>query len=165
MKNRFIEIVALILGALTALAGVLSLPAVAMLPASWQPYVALAIALVVVGKNGAYVILDFFDNGKLDQSYKVAKKIGMTCLSGLCLFLAQCTTETTTHPDGSVTVKRSIDSEALVAGGSVAGKIAPIFYKPRQAVPMTSGKEAVTVEPEPTKEASWVNLGLSLLGL
>jgi hypothetical protein len=81
MKNKLIETVALILGLLTTLAGVLALPQVAMLPAEWQPYVALALALVVVGKNGAYVILDWHDDGKLNKSYKV----GLFLLAGFCL--------------------------------------------------------------------------------
>lgn len=93
-------------------------------------------------------------------------KFSLLCLLALTVVvLPCCTTETTTHADGSVTVTKRIDSQALIAGGSVVQKTVPIFYSPRQPVPMTSGKEALVVEPEPAKEPTWMELGLSLLGL
>lgn len=97
MKNRFVEMLAFILGLLTTVAGVLTLPQVALLPESLQPYVGLSLALIIVGKNGSYVVLDFLDNGKMDKSYRLPPG-GLMMFLGLCLLtLPSCSTD----PDGT----------------------------------------------------------------
>ena len=156
MKNRLIEIVAFILGVLTALTGALTLPAVAMLPASWQPYVGLALALVVVGKNGAYVVLDFCDNGLLDNSYKAGSKLKLPLilLAGLGLMLMG--TSCATRPDGTKTFLALDGDEWMIVGGA-AGRGAlqgalqsglPAYQEQRQQVLLNpSGKTAVSVVP------------------
>jgi hypothetical protein len=92
MKNKAIEIAALILGLLTTAAGVLTLPQVALLPQEWQPFVALSLALVVVGKNAAYVVLDFCDDGQLNKSYKLPGERMLIGLLALTLLVPSCTT-------------------------------------------------------------------------
>ncbi len=90
MKNKAIEIIAFILGLLTTVAGILTLPQVALLPKEWQPIIGLCLALVIVGKNGAYLVMDFLDDGVLNQSYKLPKGLTVWLLCGLALMLTSC---------------------------------------------------------------------------
>lgn len=97
MKNRTIEILAFLFGLLTTVAGVLTLPQIALLPESFQPYIGLSLALVIVGKNGFYVVLDFMDDGKLNKSWKHGGA-ALLLLAGVCLLtLPSCSTD----PDGT----------------------------------------------------------------
>ena len=84
----------------------------------------------------------------------------LAILLAVILTLPCCTTSTTTHPDGSVTKTSSLDASALIAGATVAQKVIPIFYGPRQPA---SGKTVVEVQEEP--KTSWISAGMSLLGL
>lgn len=146
MKNRAIEILAFVLGLLTTVAAVLTLPQVALLPESFQPYLGLGLALVMVGKNGAYVILDFADNGKLDKSYKLPPGLPVLALAGLCLLtLPSCSTD----PDGARRFAglRFADWGAV---GQAAGRGAvqsglPAYLERRQA---SSGKSVEAVYAE-----------------
>lgn len=148
MKNKAIEIAALILGLLTTAAGVLTLPQVALLPQEWQPFVALSLALVVVGKNAAYVVLDFCDDGQLNKSYKLPPGLHALLLCGLLLItLPSCGTA----PDGQRTfagltkadwwlVTKDTGTAALKSGAQ-AGLTS---YGARR---MTSAKDVVEVRP------------------
>ena len=148
MKNKTIEILALIFGLLTTVAGVLTLPQIALLPAEWQPFVGLALALVVVGKNGAYVVLDFCDDGKLNKSYKVPPGLSVLLLCGLLLItLPSCGTA----PDGQKTFAGLTKAEwwlvtkdsgaAAFKSGAQAGVMS---YGARR---MTSAKDVLPVQP------------------
>jgi hypothetical protein len=148
MKNKAIEIIALILGLLTAIAGILTLPQVALLPQDWQPFVGLGLALVVVGKNAAYVVLDFSDDGQLNKSYKLPHGLPALLLCGLLLItLPSCAT----RADGTKTFAGlSKDDWALVAkdSGSAALKSGTqaglMSYGTRR---LTSAKDVTVVTP------------------
>lgn len=127
MKNRIIETVALIFGLLTTVAGVLTLPQVALLPESLQPYVGLALALVVVGKNASYVILDFSDDGKLNKSWRHGA--GLLLVSGLLLGLTSCATQ----PDGAKTFIGLDRREWLGVGQAAVKAAVPAFLERRRS--------------------------------
>lgn len=149
MKNKAIEIAALVLGLLTTVAGVLTLPQVALLPNEWQPFVALALALVVVGKNAAYVILDFADDGQLNKSYKLPPGMHALVLCGLLItLLPSCAM----RADGTKTfaglskadwllVSKDV-GQAAVKSGAQAGLVS---YGTRRA--QTAAKNPVNVKP------------------
>jgi hypothetical protein len=147
MKNKAIEIVAFILGLLTAVAGILTLPTVAMLPKEWQPYIGVCLALVVVGKNGAYVILDFADDGQLNKSYKIPAAVKLLLLCGLALCLVACGTNGAgqktfvglTKADWAVVTK-----DAGMAAGKAALSAGMASYGTRK---LTSAKDVIDVEP------------------
>ena len=138
MKNRFIEILAFVFGLLTTVAGFLTLPQVALLPESLQPYIGVALALIIVGKNGAYVILDFADNGKLDKSYRHG--LGLLLACGLLLGLTSCAT----RPDGVRTFAGLDKAEWLGLGKDVGkaavGAAVPAYLQRRNAAGVSSGK-------------------------
>jgi hypothetical protein len=131
MKNRTIEILAFLFGLLTTIAGILTLPQVAMLPESLQPYVGLSLALVVVGKNGAYVVLDFADDGKLNKSWKHGGRALL--LAGLMLCLASCAT----RPDGTRTFA-SLDGAGWrsVGKAAIGGALSAYLEKRRGPDPV-----------------------------
>lgn len=136
MKNRIIELIAFMLGLLTTVAGILTLPQVAMLPKEWQPFIGLSLALVIVGKNGFYVVMDFLDDGQLNQSYKLPKNVPLWLLCGLALMLVSCAGMT--------------KEQWMVIGKGVLLREAPILYgeiqqarAKAQAREVTSGKEPV----------------------
>lgn len=142
MKNKAIEIIAFILGLLTTVAGILTLPQVALLPKEWQPYIALGLALVIVGKNGAYVVMDFLDDGLLNQSYKLPKNVQVWLLCGLALMLASCGTT----PTGEKTFAGATGTQWFDIGKRVLIREAPVVYgEVRQAREVTSAKEPVGV--------------------
>lgn len=154
MKNKAIEIAALILGLLTTVAGVLTLPQVALLPQEWQPFVALSLALVVVGKNAAYVVLDFCDDGQLNKSYKLPPGLHALLLCGLLLItLPSCGTA----PDGQRTFAGLTLPQGLQIGERVLrreaadnpqlGKLVRVLD---DAKAVTSAKQPVNIEPQPT---------------
>lgn len=94
MKNRFLETLSFILLGLTSLAGILTLPQAALLPEKWQPYLVVAGGLVLWGKNGIYLVLDFMDDGKLNKSFKLPGQVGMLLIAGLCLMcVPSCSTD------------------------------------------------------------------------
>lgn len=127
MKNRTIEILAFLFGLLTTIAGILTLPQVAMLPESLQPYVGLSLALVVVGKNGAYVVLDFADDGKLNKSWKHGG--GALLLVGLCLLtLPSCST----RPDGTRTFAGLDGADWRSVGKAAIGGALPAYLEKRR---------------------------------
>jgi hypothetical protein len=148
MKNKAIEIIALILGLLTTVAGVLTLPQVALLPQEWQPFVGLALALVVVGKNAAYVVLDFHDDGLLNKSYKLPRGLPALFLCGLLLILMP---SCGTLPDGQKTFAGLTKADwalvtkdaghAALKSGAQAGLVS---YGTRR---MTSAKDVQNVTP------------------
>lgn len=147
MKNKTIEILALIFGLLTTVAGVLTLPQVALLPKEWQPFVGLALALVVVGKNGAYVILDFCDDGQLNKSYKIPDGVKVALLCGLLLGLTSCAND----GKGVVTfagLTRAQWELVMKESGTAAGKAAlsagVASYGTQR---LTSAKDVIDVEP------------------
>jgi hypothetical protein len=130
MKNRIIETLAFLFGLLTTIAGVLTLPQVALLPESLQPYIGVCLALTIVGKNGAYVVLDFADNGKLDKSWRHGA--GLLLLAGLLLGLVSCAT----RADGVKTFL-GLDAKQWGDVGKSAGKGAigaglPAYLERRQ---------------------------------
>lgn len=141
MKNRTVETIAFIFGLLTALTGFLTLPQVALLPESFQPYVGFALAMVIVGKNGAYVVLDFLDNGKLDKSWKH----GATILTAgwLAMGLVSCAT----RPDGTRTFI-GLDRKQWLGVGKDAAKAAASAAGPAYREQLaTSGKQVQFVDP------------------
>lgn len=141
MKNRIIEIIAFVFGLLTTVAGVLTLPQVALLPESLQPYIGLALALVIVGKNGFYVILDFSDDGKLNKSYR-GGPVGLLLIGGLLLSLTSCAT----RDDGTKTFIGLDRREWLGFGkdvGQAAAKAAVPAYLSRRSA--AGGKEVQDV--------------------
>jgi hypothetical protein len=141
MKNRFIELLAFAFGLLTTVAGFLTLPQIALLPESLQPYIGLALALVIVGKNGAYVILDFVDDGKLNKSYRHGA-LGLLLVGGLLLGLTSCAT----RDDGTKTFIGLDRREWLGFGkdvGQAAVKAAVPAYLARRSA--AGGKEVQDV--------------------
>lgn len=156
MKNRFIEILAFLFGLLTTVAGFLTLPQIALLPESLQPYIGLALALVIVGKNGAYVILDFADNGKLDKSYR--RSLGLLLMGGLLLGLTSCAT----RDDGTRTFI-GLDKREWLGVGKDVGRAAVATALPAYAAARsqsTSGKSVQRVQPtrtaQPVQAGSYV---------
>ena len=156
MKNRFIELLAFVFGLLTTLAGILTLPQVALLPQSWQPYIALCLALTIVGKNGFYVVLDFADNGKLDKSYKLGA--GLLLVAGLLLGLTSCAT----REDGTRTFI-GLDKREWLGVGKDVGRAAVATALPAYAAARhqsTSGKDVQTVQParaaQPLQDGSYI---------
>jgi hypothetical protein len=127
MKNRIIETLAFLFGLLTTIAGVLTLPHVALLPESLQPYIGVCLALTIVGKNGAYVVLDFADNGKLDKSWRHGA--GLLLLAGLLLCLASCAT----RPDGTRTFAGLDGAGWRSVGKAAIGGALPAYLERRRA--------------------------------
>lgn len=153
MKNRFIEILAFIFGLLTTVAGILTLPQVALLPESLQPYIALSLALTIVGKNGFYVILDFADNGKLDKSYKHG--IGLLLVAGLLLGLTNCAT----REDGTRTFI-GLDKREWLGVGKDVGQAAVATALPAYTAARRQSSSGKAVQPvQPTRTAQPVPAG------
>jgi hypothetical protein len=139
MKNRVIETLAFLFGLLTTVAGVLTLPQVALLPESLQPYIGLCLALTIVGKNGAYVVLDWVDDGKLNKSYRHGVKLMV--LAGLLICLASCATRL----DGTRTFAGLDAAGWRSVGKSALGGAVPAFLERRRA-PADAPPTAVYVE-------------------
>lgn len=150
MKNKAIEITSLILGLLTIAAGILTMPQLAMLPAEWQPYFVLGLGLVVVGKNAAYVVLDWSDDGILNKSYKLPGEKLVIGLLALTLLIPACGT----LPDGQRTFAGLTLPQGLQIGERVLrreaaanpqlGKLVKVLD---DAKAVTSAKDVVDVKP------------------
>lgn len=90
MKVTLVEILTLILLCLTGLAGVLTMPDIAVLPEAWLKYVPLALIVILALKNAIYVFLDWRDDGTVNGSYKLPKHLPWVMLCGLCLCSMSC---------------------------------------------------------------------------
>lgn len=142
MKSKIIEVIAFVLGLLTTVAGALTFPQVALLPQKYQPYIAFALAVVIVGKNGAYIVMDFLDDGLLNQSYKLPKGLGVWLLCGLALMLASCGSA----PNGEKTFLGATGGQWTLIGKRVLIREVPVVYgEVKDAREVTSAKEPVGV--------------------
>lgn len=130
-KNRIIEWLSFALLGLTTLAGWFTLPQAALLPQAWQPYIVLIGGVVLWGKNGVYLCLDWWDDGKLNKSYKLP----LVVLGGLCLtMLCSCSNGMFLGLDKAAwgEVGKAAGNAALRAGGQAAA----VEYGNRRAVNM-----------------------------